>query len=746
MRGLTLTSHRGNADRPDATAMTIWLRFSDSTRYLRRAILPAFARGHPSVRSQRIPHFMRKLFLSLLAILPAFAHCAVVAPLQFGPDGVDIDAGSLGKFTLSYPGLLDAQQHPVHKFSAKRVAGNAAELLYEDGAQMQLTLGENGRISVQFSQPLPDVKFMEWNMLIPIAFNQGGRWMIGDKSGDFPKVKPPTPHLYQDHAPALLIQNYEGKTLEIQTPEYSFLQLTDNREWNWPIFNWRSTTPFDASRKEAAFVIAVKEPAGGAKPKPLVDQFGQSEREDWPQKVKSLAELMADVEAEKTYYDSLRPPALDPFGGLPGSREKFGLQATGFFHVEKQGARWLLVDPAGNAFFHLGLCGACPSDDYTLVKGREASYAWLPPREGEFSGAYQKESGGSVVSFHLANMIRKYGQPFDLERYTARMIERMKKWGFNSIGAFSYVGEQAQRAAQFPRVAHLPLDPWNGIARLPSVNETFDPFDPATRTQIEENCAKLLPAQAADPLIIGYFIVNEPIYENVPHMLPTFDGTHACKREFVRWLERKYKTPEAFGAAWDLKTGGFPELIDRVLSVKSDAAKKDVQDFTGVFFEEYFRLVSEAFRRHDKNHLLIGCRLQPGTINNEQLCRIAGKYLDVMSFNYYTDGVDKDFLRRIDGWTGGRPMILSEFFWGASRESGLTGGLEVPTQQQRGLAYRNYVEQSAALGFVVGIEWFTMVDQSVCPADGSRVSTASAPIPACSRSRTVRGARCSMKW
>jgi hypothetical protein len=177
-----------------------------------------------------------------------------------------------------------------------------------------------------------------------------------------------------------------------------------------------------------------------------------------------------------------------------------------------------------------------------------------------------------------------------------------------------------------------------------------------------------------------------------------------------------------------LKAGGFPELIDRVLSVKSDAAKKDVQDFTGVFFEEYFRLVSETFRRYDNNHLLIGCRLQPGTINNEQLCRIAGKYLDVMSFNYYTDGVDKDFLRRIYGWTGGRPMILSEFFWGSSKESGLTGGREVPTQQQRGLAYRNYVEQSAALGFVVGIEWFTMVDQSVSGRwfqgfDGERANT-----------------------
>ncbi len=34
------------------------------------------------------------------------------------------------------------------------------------------------------------------------------------------------------------------------------------------------------------------------------------------------------------------------------------------------------------------------------------------------------------------------------------------------------------------------------------------------------------------------------------------------------------------------------------------------------------------------------------------------------------------------------------------------------TQQERGLAYRNYVEQAASLGYVVGIEWFTLVDQA----------------------------------
>ncbi len=180
--------------------------------------------------------------------------------------------------------------------------------------------------------------------------------------------------------------------------------------------------------------------------------------------------------------------------------------------------------------------------------------------------------------------------------------------------------------------------------------------------------------------------------------------------------------------AWNLQAKSFAEAGEAVLPVETPAAKADVQAFTGVFLDEMFKLVAENFRQHDPNHLLLGCRLQPGTINNETLCRTLGKYVDVMSFNYYTNGLDRDLLRKIYGWTGEKPMMLSEFYWAASRESGLTGGREVATQQERGLAYRNYVEQSAALGFVVGIEWFTLIDQSVTGRwfqgfDGERANT-----------------------
>lgn len=649
------------------------------------------------------------------------------AGVRFSDGGIDIDAGSVGKFELEYPMLLDSAQKPVRKLVEKNAGKTGATLKYEGGLQLDLALGDGGKVLLKFSDAPAEVRNLEWHMHIPISFNQGGKWKVGDKEGEFPKEKPGNPHLFQGNADALQITNYEGRSLVLKTPTNTYLQLTDNREWNWAIFHFKGITPFAPDRKELSLTVTTQ--GSTAKAAPLVDALGQSAREDWPGKVKSVEELKADAAVEKTYYDSLRPPPVGTYGGLPGSKEKLGLKATGYFHLEKKGERWLLVDPAGDAFFHLGLCSAHPGEDYTLVKGREAAYEWLPPRDGEFASAWKGDAGGTVISFHLANMIRKYGEPYDPDRYMARMIERMRKWGFNSTGAFSGGGEQALRAAKFPGVAHLPLGSWEGIAHLPGLEQVWDPFDEKTRTAIEASFAKALPPRAGDPLLIGYFIANEPIYENIQHIVPTLKASaQACKRRFVQGLAAKYKSVEAFNSAWALKIKAFDDLNEIVVPVETPAAKADVQEFLAVFLDEYFRVVAEAFRRHDKNHLLLGSRLMPGTINNEPLCRIMGKYVDVMSFNYYTSAADTALLRRIYQWTGGRPMMLSEFYWSAAKESGLTGGREVATQQERGLAYRNYVEQSAALGFVVGIEWFTLIDQAVTGRsfqgfDGERANT-----------------------
>lgn len=643
----------------------------------------------------------------LACILPVSA-----ANLSLTDKGVKIDATGLGSSILEYP-QLNKQAGGAYKITEKNIDGQTAVLKYDGGGQITVDATDPSRVLYKYAGLPGDIKTVKLNMQVNFGIGPNRKWKFDEATGDFPADKPAKPHLYQDHSRSFSVINFENRMITFTVPEFSYNELTDAREWGWNATFWNCNFPYN--KDWTVSTIGINDgTAGELKKVTLIDKYGQPTTSDWPDKVKSDDELKADVEGEKAYLASLDPPAIDKYGGVPGSMAKLGLKATGFFHVEQKKGRWYLVDPDGNAFFHMGLCGMGPVDDFTLVKGREQIYQSIPSYNSEYKTAFKSDQGSSVISFHLANQIRKFNEPYNIDSYTARMIERLRKWGFNSVGAFSAAsGNPSSKAANFPYVSGVPLDQWSaGIKPIPGITNTWDPFDTGNLTKMDTAFAKSLTAKKDDPLIIGYFLTNEPIYEDIPKVVPTLKGTYACKKRLVQMLQEKYQTIDAFNTAWGLTAASFDELNDTGLAIKTKAASEDMRDYQALFFDTYFKAVSDCAHKYDPNHMLIGNRLQSGTINNEALCRAMGKYLDVVSFNYYTYGFDKAFLDRINKWTGNKPMFLSEFYWTSPKESGLRGGSDVGSQQMRGLAYRNYVEAAAATGYVVGIEWFTLVDQS----------------------------------
>jgi hypothetical protein len=436
-----------------------------------------------------------------------------------------------------------------------------------------------------------------------------------------------------------------------------------------------------------------------------VDRFGQTTLRNFPDKIKDESELKKDAITDEAYYKSLKPLATDAWGGLPNSRKKFDLKATGFFHVEKHGDRWIMVDPAGNAFFHLGVCTVAYSDDYTLIKGRREVFEWLPPVDGEFKAAWMNPD---VISFYIANCIRKYGPSFDREQHIRRLVDRLKHMGFNSIGAFTsknpiFVEEH------IPYVLHADIH----APSLPGLGFS-DPFDENSLKQMDEGFARTLVPNAKDSLVIGYFFANEQNFEDIPRIIPKLPGKHAAKRKLVQMLQQKYSNIASFNNAWGQHALDFNSLADMEIPVQTQKAFDDMHEYTALFLDQYFGSIARTFHKYDKNHLMIGNRFTPWSANNEILCREAGKYLDVISINYYTNGIDKTFIKRIYDWSGQKPQILSEFFYSSEAESNVDlFNTDMKTQKERGSAYRSYVENAASLGFVVGSEWFELGDMAV---------------------------------
>jgi hypothetical protein len=646
----------------------------------------------------------------------AVSEQANAATIAFTADKMVLHDPSLGDFDLEYPALYDGSEpYALIKPAVDVVSKQQVKLAYHWKArdtQIKATLNsdDNGTLNVTFDSVPQGMRSAITRWLIPFNFAMGGSWAMDDaQPAALPTTMSDKPEVGHSHENTFKLMDASHKMLKmsVDCPAGQFLQLQDNRHWNWKIFQLQIICNFKASTEPYGFKIKWQTPANATgnaqvKSSPVrVDRYGQPMHFEFPGKVHSDDELIADVQRDEAYYASLKEPQRDIYGGLLDSQQTYGLQSTGFFHVQKLASgRTVLVTPDGNLFFQLGVCAVKPYN-YTYVAGREEIYEWLPDSKGKYAAAF-RDGNPSEFSFQIANWIRKFGQIEDAD-FESRVVSRLKKWGFNSYGAFS--GD----SHQMPSTPSLPV-----MWQVPDLMGKFpDPYDPKVIAKLDAVFARQINPSANDPKIIGYFLENEQAFGDLPIQLPQLNHSEPAKLALVAMLQDKYQNIAAFNKAWSTNVPDFKVLATIVIAPVTEAAMADMRTFTVEFLHTYFKLICDTFRKYDPNHLLLGNRFLPANASSEDFVGITADYVDVFSINYYTYGIEKNFLRRVSKLAKGKPILLSEWSFGTV-EHGLAGGVrDVADQNERGLAYRNYVEQAAALAEVsiVGIQWFSLADQ-----------------------------------
>lgn len=645
--------------------------------------------------------------------------------------GVRITSGA-GTLTLPVPKLLLAEKDYEGEKAAVEMDGETIVARYPSGAEIRLVVSDEKKtVQGTYTGIPPGSKGFQFLTEIPINFNAGGRFAIGTQPFvNFPEEK--GKQIVKDGGAATFtVIDPVGEGFKVTVPG-NYHQVQDNRVFGWPVFMHIYTVMFQTQgNNKFTFTYsglgdqtadpqtpAAQTGKSSETRKFQVDRYGQSARKEYPGKVKSDEELKADGIKQLGELAALQPdPTFDRFGGLAGSGEKFNLKKTGFFRADKAEGRHVLVTPEGNAFFQLSACGITNTDDYTTVKGREKVYEWIPPQDEMFKGAWRPNTPGAA-SFYIANWIRKFGKPYDKEEWAAQAVSRLRSWGFNSAGAFSGNPKTFQDT-NFPNVGFLPLGAGDGVVVLPDkvgAQPLLDPFVPGTEAALDKRFAEKIAPRANDPLLIGYFLGNEQHFELLPKLAPSYKASKvAAKARLVEMLTEKYGGDIAkFNTSWNPAKpfASFEEIKEEPLFIRTETGAADMKKFYELYLETYFSMVERVFRKHDPNHLLIGSRLTPGTANNEPAVRIGSKYTDVNSINYYTYAIEESFLKKFHEWSGDKPIIFSEWYY-ASTEHGLNGGKLVKNQNERAQGYRNYIEQAAALPFVVGSQWFIYMDQSI---------------------------------
>jgi len=345
------------------------------------------------------------------------------------------------------------------------------------------------------------------------------------------------------------------------------------------------------------------------------------------------------------------------------------VRATGFFYAKKITDRWWLVDPSGNLFIHIAVC--------SVNRGR--------------SRISQKPA------------IEKFGT---WEKWAEFSTELLAEYGFNGTGGWS--DAHLLRAASHPLAYTLSWNFMGSFGRskrlvrqepghLGYPNRCIPVFHPDFEKFCDDYAGQLT-ATKDDPWLIGHFSDNElPVVSDMLDRSLQLDVSNPDLRHgheaAKQWLDRR--------------KGGKAQT--------TSITDADRQAFLAYALDRYYRITTNAIRKYDSNHLCLGPRLHGRALSLPSIFKAAGKYVDVLSVNYYGAwGPDPN---RMAMWSreSGRPFTITEFY-AKGQDSSLpnnTGaGWLVPTQKDRGRFYQHFTLGLLESKSCVGWHWFKYRDNN----------------------------------
>jgi hypothetical protein len=386
-------------------------------------------------------------------------------------------------------------------------------------------------------------------------------------------------------------------------------------------------------------------------------------------------------------------PKPKPYSLRPMSSIK--ARATGYFRVAKLGDRWWVIDPKGYAFYVVGT-------DHVNYRAHWCEKLGYAP--------------------YSRNVQAKYGTE---EKWAASAAERLKAWGFNTLGAGH------SESVRYRGLAHtvflsfgtaftafsdiVPRTTWTGFP---------DVFDP----RFAEYCAIEARRQCAphrdDPWLLGYFLDNELEWfgkngseTGIADEMMKKPPSHPAKRAFLELLKQRHASIEALNAAWKTSYASWEALAGET-ALPPEASLADRRAFVRLTADRYFAATCAAIRQADPNHMILGCRF---AMNAPGIWDIAGRYLDIVSVNYYGNvdlvrGTTTDMPAAMARYhrESRRPLMITEWSFPAL-DAGLPSrhgaGQRVPTQRDKARAYQIYQTALFGMPYMVGSDYFMWVDE-----------------------------------
>jgi len=401
----------------------------------------------------------------------------------------------------------------------------------------------------------------------------------------------------------------------------------------------------------------------------------------------------------------------DKWGGYDGVKpdEVVSGNPSGFWRTGKYNGRWVMVNPDGNVTILHGVNGACPDPckestcerTQRLYKARFSSNAEWAEYAGGILGAY----GFNFYSLN-PKRIRLTRDFFDASSQ-ALMHSATPGVQLSEV-AFCYLLRTFFWDYYTLQGKSMDTSKWSVFALM---------FDDEYLDFIDKLASDAAALYKDDPDFIGYYTDNELQFRASSASTPGIYLKQWLSYDTsVAGIPPAIAKAKAYAEKWMKDNYGVEPVAGNVTTAMDNAFLLHISEY-------YYKTATEALRRHDPNHLLLGSRLHGKPKTLQLVHEACAKYNDVISVNLY--GVwepdDSYFNTNFKTWVAKtpKPCFVTEFYTRAAdstfegelyANTGEGGGWIVPDEATRGRHYQNFTRRLISFDHCIGWQWFQFTD------------------------------------
>ena len=388
--------------------------------------------------------------------------------------------------------------------------------------------------------------------------------------------------------------------------------------------------------------------------------------------------------------DVIHPP-IDPYGGvmpLPEGAQVVG--TPGFFRTAKVDGTWWFVTPDDNLFLSIAV---------TDVTHHGHSLDGNNP--------------------YAEAVTKKYG---DFDSWAEPTLERIRGWGFNSLGPWSS-SELYARGIPYTVIVDVAAH----LGYADSENYVPDYFADDFEAKADAHIARVVAPYRDDPWLLGFFTDNEAVWgpdwrtsRTLVQIYWSMPEDSAGRREVMRFVREQSETLDHFNETWGLALSSWDDLdglTPEDLRVETSDAIAVSDAFTAHVMDRYASVCRKLLDRHAPNHLILGCRFHDYLGDAIKLA--AARHFDVISLACYWMMPPTDRIGRI-AEEADRPFLIEEFsFRGMDTElpNENFAGPNVPSQYDRAIAYHHFVREFMRHPWAISVHWYKYFDNPLNAPD-----------------------------